>query len=381
MKKILFVLPSLGVGGLERVLVTIANRLISHGYSVTVRILDNITALRDELDSRIQVCYKPKKPHFGQKIPYIRHKLYDDGMWERRATPQQLYRYYVGDEKYDVEIAFFKGRAVKIVSGSTNKDAVHLAWVHNDYRKVGGYQSCFRNMRQVYEAYTRFNKVICVSKEAREGFLTAVGDTGNTQVIYNMLPASRITALSEEGAPLDIRRGKLHLVIVARLLDEAKGQLRLIDAVSRLHDEGADISLAVIGGGQDYQQIEDSIRAQNAEAYITMTGSLNNPYPYIRQADLLVCASYYEGYNLTVAEALILGTPVLSTDCTGPNEILDGGKYGMIVENSEDGLYTGLKKLYRDPNLLTDYTEKAKLRRDFFDEKKIFKQITDLFEG
>lgn len=381
MKRILFVLPSLGVGGMERALITIANQLSDHGYEVTVCILDDITDLSDELDKRVRLLHKPYKSHLGQKIPYIRHKLYDDGMWEKRATPRQLYQYYVGDERFDVEIAFFKGRAVKIISGSTNRNAAHLAWVHNDYRKVGGYQSCFKNKRQVYEAYTRFDRVVCVSQQAREGFIEAVGDTGNTVTVYNMLPVSRIKALSDEKAEFDIRRGRLHLVIIARLLDEAKGQLRLVNAVSRLHDEGYDISLAIVGGGADEQRIRDRIKHRSASSYITMTGSQRNPYPYIKEADLLVCASYYEGFNLTVAEALILDTPVLSTDCTGPNEILDGGKYGMIVENSGEGLYQGLKTLQDNPDMLREYGEKAKQRRDFFDEEKIFGQITRLFEG
>ena len=381
MKRILFVLPSLGMGGMERALITIANQLIDHGYEVTVCILDDVTDLSDELDKRIRLLHKPYKSHLGQKIPYIRHVLYDDGMWERRATPQQLYEYYVGDEKYDVEIAFFRGLSVKIISGSTNRKAIHLAWVHNDYRKLSGYQSCFQNMRQVYEAYTRFDRVVCVSQQAREGFIEAVGDTGNTVTVYNILPVSRIKTLAAERAQINVHRGKLHLVIIARLLDKAKGQLRLINAVSRLYDEGYDISLAIVGGGTDEQRIWDRIEFKNASSYITMTGSQKNPYPYIKEADLLVCASYYEGYNLTVAEALILDTPVLSTDCTGPNEILDGGKYGMIVENSEDGLYQGLKTLYDNPELLREYGEKAKQRRDFFDEEKLLWQITDLFEG
>ena len=109
-----------------------------------------------------------------------------------------------------------------------------------------------------------------------------------------------------------------------------------------------------------------------------MTGMQKNPYPYIKDADLLVCSSYYEGYNLTVAEALIIGTPVLSTDCTGPREILDGGEYGMIVENSDEGLYNGLKRCCDDSALLKKYREKAKLRHDFFDEDRILKQITGL---
>ena len=99
----------------------------------------------------------------------------------------------------------------------------------------------------------------------------------------------------------------------------------------------------------------------------------------MKQADLYVCSSRYEGYNLTVAEALLLGLPVLSTDCAGPNEILDRGKYGRIVENSEEGLYKGIKELLERPDLLLGYREKAKKRKSFFDEEKILIKITNLF--
>ena len=98
------------------------------------------------------------------------------------------------------------------------------------------------------------------------------------------------------------------------------------------------------------------------------------------QADLYVCSSRFEGYNLTVAEALILGVPVLSTDCAGPNEILDNGKYGVIVENSEDGLYSGIKDLLDNSDKLRYYKKRVKERISFFDEETIVRQITELFK-
>lgn len=95
----------------------------------------------------------------------------------------------------------------------------------------------------------------------------------------------------------------------------------------------------------------------------------------MKYADLLVCSSYYEGYNLTVAESLIIGTPVLSTNCTGPSEIFDNGKYGIIVENSTEGLYQGIKKMITDKSLYSHYKEKTKERIHLFDEEKIIKEV------
>ena len=379
MKKILFILPSLGVGGLERVQVTLANALVRHGYGVTVMVLSNVTDLADELDERVHFVYKPLKKHIGNRIPYIRSRFFDDGMWETRASARQLYDYYVGNDNYDVEIAFFRGMPIKIISGSSNIASVKLAWVHNDFLKATGYKNNFRSLKDVYNAYASYDHVICVSIQAAEGFRTAIGDTGNITTVYNMLPIERIRKLADEESQLNIKKTKLHLVIVARLLDSAKGQVRLINTVCRLYNEGADISLAIVGGGADYQMLQKLITDNHAGSYIDLAGEQRNPYPYINEADLLVCASYFEGYNLTVAEALILGVPVLSTDCTGPNEILDNGNFGMIVENSEEGLYNGLKRFADNPDLLNAYKEKALKRQDFFDEEKILMQITDLF--
>ena len=379
MKKILFILPTLAVGGLERVQVTLANKLVQSGYDVTIKTLFPIDTLKDELDERVHFEYKPPKKHIGNRIPYIRHKFYDDGMWEKRASAKELYKYYVGNEEHDIEIAFFRGLPIKIFSGSANKNATHLAWVHSDLSKSGGFGSAFKNVDDVRKAYASFDSVVCVSKQAADSFKQAVGNTENVTTIYNMLPVADILRKSQEVPPTKISKAGFHIVLVGHFIDQTKGQSRLINAVCKLKGEGADISLALIGRGKDKSLLYDIVNRRQASSFITITDGQRNPYPYIKEADLLVCASYFEGYNLTVAEALILGVPVLSTDCTGPNEILDHGKYGMIVENSEEGLYNGLQQFVENPDLLNEYKEKALQRQDFFDENKILQQIQDLF--
>lgn len=380
MKKVLFILPSLVIGGMERVQVTIANKLADVGYDVTVMTFDEGEDLKDELSDKVRFIHKKPKPFkFMRRIPYIRYKYYDNGLWETRASAKKLYQYYVGKEKYDVEIAFFRGRAVKIISGSTNKQSKKFAWVHSDPSKAGGFTSNFKSKQEVLNAYNQFDTVVCVSKSAAEGFRHAIGDSKNIATIYNMLPAEEIREKAKAKPAVIIHKAKFHVVLVGHFINTTKGQSRLINAVCQLRNEGADVSLALIGSGNDEALFQGIIKEKNAEKHITIIDGGRNPYPYIKDADLLVCASYFEGYNLTVAEALILGVPVLSTDCTGPNEILDYGKYGMIVENSEEGLYNGLRQFVEHPGLLNEYKEKALQRQDFFDEEMILKQITDLF--
>ena len=380
MKKILFIVPSLTVGGMERMQVTLANALDNLGYSITIMTLNPVNTLAKELNKDVKVVYKPYKEFpIRCKLKYI-WTFYDEGVWETRASSRALHRYYVGKEKYDVEIAFFRGLPIKIL-GFKDKKAIHLAWVHNDFRKAVGFANNFKSIKCVQKAYASYNKIVCVSSEARDGFKEVIGDTGNLKVIYNMLPVQDIIKKGQQKAELEINRAKFHVVLVGRLLDEAKGQKRLIKVISKLHDEGNDISLALVGGGKDKNILQNEIYKCNATGYISMTDSQLNPYPYIKQADLAVCASYYEGYNLTVAESLILWVPVLSTNCTVPNEILDKGKYGKIVENSENGLYIGIKEMINSPELMEKYKRKAVERQDFFCENKILGQIVELIEG
>ena len=153
MKKVLFLISSLHIGGAQKSLVLLANALARRGYDITIRILVNKTDLQSELDERIKVEYKPYKMNLDKKIPYIRHEFYDTGLWENRTAAKNLYRYYVGDDKFDVEIAFSAGIVQKTIEGSTNSDAVHIAWVHSDYSGEGGFRANL-NARQLFD-YTR----------------------------------------------------------------------------------------------------------------------------------------------------------------------------------------------------------------------------------
>jgi len=377
MKKILFILPSLAVGGLERVQVTIANALVRRGYDVKVMLLNPVKALASELDERVKLVYKPEKTHkIMKRIPYIRHKLYDDGMWETRASAKKLYKYYIGKEKFDVEIAFFRGLPIKIISGSTNKASVKIAWVHSDFKVCKGVANNFKSMQHVKNAYGRFDKIVCVSGQAQQSFIDVVGCVEKTELIYNLLPVEEIVKKSIE--EIDIQKQKFMICAVGRLGAE-KGYDRLLSAVVRLKTEGFDFDLWLIGDGREKDALQKFVK-ENALDNVLLLGKQSNPYKYMKQADLYVCSSLYEGFNLTVAEAMILGIPVLSTKCTGPSEILDNGAYGMLVDNSTEGLYQGIKELLSDDaDKLAYYKQKTQERRPFFDEERICKEIEGLF--
>ena len=371
MKKILIVSPSLSMGGQEKMLVTLSNLLSRNGYGVTVIIYNPFFDLKDELDSGVELIYRPPKKHLGKKIPYIRHEFYDYGLWETRASARQLYRHYVGDEKYDVEIAFFRGRSVKIISGSTNPDSRKIAWVHSDFTQCEGIEGNFKGMDAVKKAYAVFDKIVCVSKPAEKAFTQVIGLDDKTVTIPNCVSVNDITEKSKALCGFDKRR---FTVMSVGRLHKVKGCDRLIRACARLQKAGKSLDLVIIGKGEEEENLR-SLAAELDFRNLTLLGQQDNPYCYMKNADLYVCSSLYEGFNLTIAEALALGVPALSTDCSGPCEILDNGEYGMIVENSEDGLYNGMLELIQNPELLEKYKSKTKERSKFFDEDTYMQKI------
>ena len=108
---------------------------------------------------------------------------------------------------------------------------------------------------------------------------------------------------------------------------------------------------------------------------ITLLGFIQNPYPYVKKSDAMVISSVYEGFPLAMAEGLILGKPIVSTNCVGPSEVLNN-KYGILVEvgNLEE-LKENMKRMILDKNLREYFSNKALERSRIFDIDKTIMEI------
>ena len=120
-----------------------------------------------------------------------------------------------------------------------------------------------------------------------------------------------------------------------------------------------------MGEGEDREQLEKQIEGNEMRENIQLLGHVDNPYPILKQADFYVCSSRHESFSLTVAESIILAVPVVSTKCTGPIELLDDGKYGIMCECEENSLCTAIEKML-DEKTRSQYKEKTKERKEFF---------------
>ena len=190
-----------------------------------------------------------------------------------------------------------------------------------------------------------------------------------------MIPSKKIIEKSKEDSPL--KKEKFTVITVGRLITD-KRQDRLLTATKRLVEEGYDFNVWIVGGGVSENELKKYCDDNNL-SNVTFTGMQSNPYSYMKEADLFVLTSYREGFALVIPEAMACGLPVLSTACTGPTEILKNGEYGILVDNSSEGVYEGIKSVLDNPEVLAPLIRKSEERYKDFDEEKIIGEIIDLF--
>ena len=345
-KNILFIHPDLRGGGAEKVLVNLLNTLDRNRYTITLLTIFEEGVNKKLLESHIEHKVIFKKVFRGWSII---QKLF---------TPEYLFKKLVKKD-YDIIVAYLEGVPTRIVGGCTNPKTKIISWVHVDLTNFS-IDKVFRSKSEMAKIYNRYNAIVGVSKTAMNSLqqIVTVPET-KCHVIHNVVDTKLI--LRQGAEPIDditVDREIMNLCSVGRLTRQ-KGYGRLMSIVKKLAEEGFKFHLYIIGQGELEQDLKKTITKFHIQKYVTLLGFKSNPHKYVKQSDLFVCSSYEEGFSTAVTESVILGTPVITTDCAGMEEILENGDVGMIVENNTEDLYAGLKKLFQHQKLVLEYNRKT----------------------
>ena len=374
-KKLLFCANGLYGGGAEKVLQTLLCNLDYSKYDITLySVMEDI--LNDKYPKNIKYKYI-----FKQRATNVITRL-----WARitnkikliiyyNLSPSWFYRLFVRG-KYDTEIAFIEGYSTRIISGSTNKSSRKTAWVHIDLLNNHWTEITFKNNYEEAEAYSKFDNIVCVSNNVKQSMAQLFPDISKLKVAYNPIDDQNIRQLSREKTSLKIDNdATIKLVSTGRLVPQ-KGYDRLLPIIKRLINDGLKVSLTILGEGGDRQQLEEYIETNNLTNRVSLPGFVDNPYAAMAKHDIFVCSSRAEGYSTAVTEALILGLPVVTTDCSGMKELLgNDNEYGIVTPNDDEALYRGIKSLADDDNIFQLYKSKATERgKDF----SLTKQIAEI---
>ncbi|MBJ8051846.1 glycosyltransferase [Bacillus cereus] len=269
------------------------------------------------------------------------------------------------DKEYDVAISYLWPHYFVADKVKAKKK---IAWIHTDYSIIE------TDIEMDLKVWNKFDYIVAVSEACKNSFLKKYSSLKNKVIVMENITSTqfiRDMANEEIDTPM-LLDNRFKVITVARL-SHAKGIDNAVRALRILKDKGYEnIAWYVVGYGGDETMIKNLIRDLKLENSFVLLGKQINPYPYIKEADLYVQPSRYEGKAVTVGEAQILAKPVLITNYTTANSQVKNGVDGYITELSVEGIADGIEKLYRDATVRkqlanncsnTDYSNKYELNK------------------
>lgn len=269
---------------------------------------------------------------------------------KKRLLPDKLLWRVLSDggmvlpEEYDLAVSYLEGGAAYFVADHV-KAAKKAAFIHVDYEKAGYTRALDK------DCYLAFDKIFTVSDEVREAFLKAYQELPDkTEVFHNILNKEEIVRRAEEGEGFTDGFTGMRLLSVGRLTAQKAFEVS-VDAMKRLKDAGKNVRWYVLGEGDQRKKLQEQIDALGLTEDFILYGAVNNPYPFMKQADIYVHASRFEGKSIAIQEAQILGKPMVVSDCSGNREQVCHGKDGLMCGLTPDSLAENIMLLLEDEAL------------------------------
>ncbi len=368
MKKIMFLIPTLGNGGAEKVLVNLVNNMDTTKYEITVMCIFDTGVHKESLHENIGYKFIFRKQFRGSTQIF---KLF---------RPETLYRHFVKD-RYDIVISYLEGVPARILGGCHDPNVRKVSWIHCRIDSKAVAELGFRNYAEAERCYSSFDNTVCVSRMTKDYFTETLSFRKPIEVLYNTIESEQIRQLSQEAIEdMEFSDDCFNLCSVGKIT-EVKGFDRLARIHKRLCEDGIKNKVYIFGVGDEQKKIEDYLRKNHLEKTFRFMGYRVNPYKYVRKADLYVCSSHSEGFSTSVTEALIVGTPVVTTMCSGMQEQLGyHNEYGIVTQNDEDSLYEGIKKILTEKDLLKNYRIKSAQRGKNFEKAITVRAVEDMLE-
>lgn len=352
MKKLIFFTKHMEIGGLEKSLLNLLNRLDFEKYEAELVLEERHGPLLEQLDPRIKISeYRLSACKFVPLRKII------------NFTKRQLWA-LKHRNKYDFSCSYctysiIGSRLAQYASPNS------CLYVHNDYTTIypdpTEFKQFFAELRT-----DRFRKVLFVSNESKDSFVRMLPDLEeNCDVINNIVEWENIKVLANEPCTVRKDTGDILFVFVGRLAEPHKRLSRLLEAFKIARETRKDIRLLIVGDGPDREQYEKLIETYNIGAYVEMVGSQTNPYKYLNKADCLVLSSDYEGFPVVYFEAMILGKDIITTIPVS-DERVDVGSYATVAEKTAESFAQALIQYQPRSNQPLDMDELNRKRIEKF---------------
>lgn len=381
-KKILFVLPSFGIGGTTVSVRNLISVLDKSKYDITIWCLNDYGILKWMYEGIPQI-----KPNFiarslalsswknEKKIVRKILAAFIRKIAHRNIIREKLVDYSINHcidcNKYDTIVSCQEGHTSYVVSRIESKN--RIGWVRCDYNEYYKSRNCIKE-----SFYSKYNHIVCVAEKTRDNFIKIYPEyKDKTTCIYNPQDSKLIISqadINDYDSRFNSKPNSIVILSVGRL-SKVKRFDKIPSIAKKIKDKGIDFVWYIIGSGEEEQKITNEIDKYQAHEYVKMLGAKANPHYYIKRADLYVCLSSTEACPRVVNEAKILSTPVVSTDFPTIYEYIEDNINGKIssIENIPDAIIEMLdnKKLYSKI--------KKEINSFYFDNKSIIKQLENIF--
>lgn len=382
---LLFVNGHLNAGGVERSLVDLLCHLDYSQYEVDLLLIEGLGDYILEVPKEVNIIYKDIRYSFGPLLNALYSnfaagryadvklriiKTLADRMDKkilRRIGP--LFRL---NKQYDCAIAYRTGFCADIVAYAVQSRKKVLWWHHG---------ACNYSSKEIESAnleWLRFDNIVTVSEGCRKMLMDNFSfPKDRYEVIPNMIDINRITLSAGKESPYNSDESVLKLLTVGRLSPE-KQIVNVPIAARMLLDRGYhDFHWFIVGDGDEKEKIVSTIKELELNDYVELLGSMPNPYPFIKFADILIHTSYVESQSITVLEAMALHTPCVVTESMGPREFMKDGVHGIMVGHGGDCLVEGILRM-RDLSSIKMTESAYKVVERFYTPQTTLRKFTHL---
>jgi glycosyltransferase involved in cell wall biosynthesis len=373
-RKILFLIPSLAGGGAERTLINLLQR-IDHGrYEVDLVAVLGQGPYKDQVPSQVRFMSLFNNEFLVRTLAYLQKKMGFDQLF-KWAVKRKVKR------SYDVSISFLDSNFTDLLF-LMPPAGKRYSWVHSSYRSYDNFyryykDETYRN-KLIRDRYSKLDGIYFVSDDARKEFIEIFGTFPVMEVVYNMIDRDMVLRKSDE--PVSFDRSVFSFVTVGSLFP-VKGYDRLIRAAKMLADKGHAFRVHIFGKGTEEQSLSALASRLGLDDTVIFHGFVSNPYPYMKAGDVFVMSSVSEALPTVLCEAMILGKPVLVTNCSGCRELVGMGEYGLMSTQDDADLADKMEAYLLNRHLLTSNAGKSLERSGIFDTEKVMTKYNSIFNS
>lgn len=327
-KTLLFTGVNLKLGGIEKSLVNLVNKIDKNKYQVTIILEDAKGELLEKLDKSINV------KEF--KVSNNKNKIIRKGVNILRRCSYALFNYHTFDFSCCYATYSYSGNKISKLSSINNS-----IYVHSDYSYIYPDLEDFRRFFDTRGIYD-FKTIFFVSLESCRKFTKIYPSLKNRCFVFNnFINLEEIEALSKEKISLTKPRGKTLFVFVGRLDDASKKLGRAFKLVANLDD----VILWVVGDGPSREDYVKEVKKLKIEDRVVFVGSKINPYPYMKKGDYLILTSLYEGFPVVYLEGLALKKKLITTIKVSDDYLKIGKNYGEVIPSNEMKMLEKVKEI------------------------------------